>query len=303
MNETATLDQLRAFLTVSDSGSFSAAARKLGRAQSNISRSVGLLERGWGLLLFDRSGRAPELTAAGAAMIGEARTVLERFDALEARAQRWANADEHEVSLVVDGIFPIRALVALSDGFQRAFPEVTLKLRTENLGAVIAAVQDQSAMIGVSSPVAERTSGLKRKRIGEVRLVTVCAASHPLARHSGRVPLETLQAQVQIVLSDRSALTRGVDLAVLSSRTLTVADLGTKLALIAAGIGWGNLPEHMVAEGLAQKTLVALTPEPWGPNEHVLSLTRVVRAEFVPAAASSWVLDELERVCGAVTPP
>lgn len=298
MSNTATLDQLRAFVAVNDSGSFSAAGRQLERAQSNISRSVGLLERDWGLVLFDRSGRGPVLTPAGAALVGEARAIVERFDALGERAQRWTNIDEPEVSLVVDGVFPVQALVTLSEGFQRVFPEVTLKLRTENLGAVIAAVRDKSAMIGVSSPVAQRVPGLRRKRIGEVRLVSVCAAKHSLAQHAGPLPLETLQAEVQIVLHDKSTLTDGVDLGVLGSRTLTVADLGTKLALIAAGIGWGNLPEHMVAEPLAQNTLARLAPEPWGPNEHILSLTRVVRVELAPGKAASWVLSELERVCG-----
>jgi DNA-binding transcriptional LysR family regulator len=103
---------------------------------------------------------------------------------------------------------------------------------------------------------------------------------------------------VQIVLSDRSTLTQDVDLAVLSNRTLSVADLGTKLALIVAGIGWGNLPEHMVVDGLAQSSLVRLEPEPWGPNEHVLALTQVVRADFAPGTASRWVMQELGRVCG-----
>jgi DNA-binding transcriptional LysR family regulator len=177
---------------------------------------------------------------------------------------------------------------------------VTLKLRTENLGAVIEAVHDRTAMIGVSSPVAQQVAGLQRKCIGEVRLIPVCATKHPLARHSGRVPLAALEAQVQIVLSDKSTLTQGVDLAVLSSRTLSVADLGTKLALIVAGIGWGNLPEHMVQDGLAQSTLVPLQPEPWGPNEHVLTLTQVVRADFAPGTASRWVMQELLRVCGGL---
>jgi len=300
MSDNATLDQLRAFVAVSDSGSFSAAGRQRDRAQSNISRSVGLLEREWGLVLFDRSGRVPTLTPAGLALVGEARGIIERFDALAERAHRWTNIDEHEVSLVVDGIFPVHALVSLSEGFQRVFPEVTLKLRTENLGAVIAAVRDRSAMIGVSSPVAQSVPGLRRKRIGEVRLVSVCAAKHPLSEHTGAVPLEALQAEVQIVLSDKSTLTDGVELAVLGSRTLSVADFGTKLALIAAGIGWGNVPEHMVLEPLAQRVLTRLQPEPWGPNEHILSLTRVVRVEFAPGKASSWVLGELERVCGVV---
>jgi DNA-binding transcriptional LysR family regulator len=208
-----------------------------------------------------------------------------------------SKTQEDEVSVVVDGMFPMKALVTLSRGFQQAFPEVTLKLRTENLGAVIEAVSDGSARIGVSSPMLERAPGLKRRSIGEVRLLCVCASSHALASIPGAIPVDALQKEVQIVLSDRSSLTRGVERAVLSQRTLSVADLGTKLELISAGLGWGNLPEHMVSPLIAQKSLVSIRPEPWGPHEHTLSLTQVVRSDFVAGAASGWLLKELERVC------
>ncbi len=99
------------------------------------------------------------------------------------------------------------------------------------------AVHEGWATIGVSSPVAEQVTGLRRKRIGKIRLVPVCSRTHPLAGVKAPIPLSVLAGEQQIVLGDKSALTRGLDLAVLSARTLRVADLGTKLELIAAGLG------------------------------------------------------------------
>ena len=71
-----TLEQLRHFVAAAESGSFSAAARRLGRAQSAVSTSVGLLEADLGVELFDRSRRNATLTAAGEVMLQEALELL-----------------------------------------------------------------------------------------------------------------------------------------------------------------------------------------------------------------------------------
>jgi DNA-binding transcriptional LysR family regulator len=68
-----TLDQLRIFLTIVDTGSFAAAARTLNRANSVISYAIANLEAQLGLPLFDReSTRRPQLTAAGRSILAEA---------------------------------------------------------------------------------------------------------------------------------------------------------------------------------------------------------------------------------------
>jgi DNA-binding transcriptional LysR family regulator len=73
---TPTLDQLRVFLTVVETGSFAATARELGRATSVISYSIANLEAQLGVSLFDRrSTRKPRLTDAGRTVLSEARTV------------------------------------------------------------------------------------------------------------------------------------------------------------------------------------------------------------------------------------
>ena len=83
MIDALTLDQMRIFVTAVDEGSFSAAARKLGPVQSAVSQSIAALEGHLGVALFDRTGKTPRLTPAGAALAKDARRLLKGAVALE----------------------------------------------------------------------------------------------------------------------------------------------------------------------------------------------------------------------------
>ena len=80
-----TLEQLRSFVAAAEHGSFSAAARAGGRAQSVVSAHIALLEADLGVDLF-RRGHMPTLTEAGALLLVEAREVLSRCRRLDERA-------------------------------------------------------------------------------------------------------------------------------------------------------------------------------------------------------------------------
>lgn len=82
-----TLDQIRTFVTVADSGSFRSGAARLMRVQSAVSHAIANLESELGLQLFDRSGYRPVLTAEGQALLAHARDILLRADAMRARAR------------------------------------------------------------------------------------------------------------------------------------------------------------------------------------------------------------------------
>src|ERR1051325_6373661 len=62
MLDGVTLDQLRTFLAAVDEGSFTAAGRRLGRAQSVVSHTLATMEERLGIRLFERFGRYPVLT-------------------------------------------------------------------------------------------------------------------------------------------------------------------------------------------------------------------------------------------------
>jgi DNA-binding transcriptional LysR family regulator len=178
---TPTLDQLHVLTTVVEAGSFSAAARRLHRAQSVISYTIANLEAQLGVALFARDGRRPVLTEAGVALIADARRVGRMVDEMRARAAALRQGLEAELGLAVDVMFPTARLVAALDAFARAYPTVGLRLRIEGLGGVARLVLDRSCQLGVSGWMGEVPDMLERRAIGEVRLIPVAAPTHPVA--------------------------------------------------------------------------------------------------------------------------
>ena len=148
------LDQLRVFLTVVETGSFAAAGRRLMRATSAVSYSVANLERQLGVALFDRERtKKPMLTEAGIAVLSEAKTLSTGIDNLRAKVSGLMAGFETEVALVVDVMMPTSRLVDAMHAFEEEFPTVTLRLHVEALGAVTQLVQSGVANIGISGPL------------------------------------------------------------------------------------------------------------------------------------------------------
>jgi DNA-binding transcriptional LysR family regulator len=286
------LDQLRIFLAVADEGSFSRAARRLGRAVSVISYGIANLEAQLGVSLFARQGsRRPELTDAGKALLAEARAVADDVDGLMAKVRSLHQGLEAELALAVDVMMPSTTLAAVLREFQRMFPTVFLRLHVEALGAVAALVLEQKAQLGIGGPVIVDHPELERVAVGEVGLVPVAAPSHPLAKLDRIVPGATRQ-HLQLVLTDRSPLTEGRDFSVASPRTWRLADLGAKHALLLEGIGWGGMPRHAVADDLKAGRLVELTMPEAPPV--LYGLNALWRKDCPPGPATSWMLDAFQ---------
>lgn len=295
MLDVFTLDQLRVFVTIVEEGSFSAAARRVQRVQSAVSHAMANLEGVLGVALWDRQTRVPTLTEAGKALLLAARKVITECDQLKRLADGLGGGLEAQLGLCVDQLFPLQGLVDLGRRFSAEFPTVSLRLQTETLQAVAERVLDGSVQLGVVGPAVE-TRDLVRRHVTTVKLVTVVARDHRLARLKRRPSADDLQAEVQIVLSERGPQ-KVPDQAVLSARTWRVADLAAKHELIRAGLGWGNLPEHLVRDDLKKKRLVVIRPEAWDAKGHMLQLTLVHRPGMTLGPATRWLIETLTEVC------
>lgn len=295
MLDAITLDQLRTFLTVAEEGSFSAAARKLQRVQSAVSQSMGNLERQLNLPLWDRGSKTPKLTEQGRALLAAAARVSSEVMSLRQLAAAMQAGLEPFVSLCIDSLFPLSALIDLCSGFAKTFPAVDLRVDTQTMSAVSDRVLSGSATLGVVSPMG-LSSKLERRVLSQIVLWPVAAPSHPLAAHKGRIPHRAFEPHVQVVLSER--IEAGVpDQGVLSSRTWRVSDLHTKHELLRSGLGWGNLPEHLVRADLASGRLVRLQPQGWAEDEHALYLSAIFRPDTTFGPAHTWVLQQLADLC------
>lgn len=294
---TPTFDQLRVFLAVVETGSFAAAGRRLHRAVSVVSYAVANLEAQLGLTLFEREGtRKPRLTAAGQAVLAEARAVAHGIAGLRAKVKGLLDGLEAEVHLAVDVLLPAARLADALKAFREAFPTVSLRLYVEALGAVPTLVLDRQAAIGIAGPLAAEVEGLERLALGSVPLVPVAAPDHPLARVA-KLPPGAAREHVQLVLTDRSALTQGRDFSVLSPRTWRLADLGAKHALLREGIGWGNMPLPMIEGDLIAGTLVRLDmPDHRG---EAYRFDGIYRTDAPPGPAATWLLQRFAESAAA----
>lgn len=290
MLDAVSLDQLRAFIAAVDEGSFSAAGRKLYRAQSAVSGWIGGLEAQLDVVLFDRTARFPKLTPAGVLLLADARNVAAGVDAMKARAKLMAGGLEAELSVVVDVFFPVETVAAAVKAFAKRFPLTPLRLFVEGLGAAYQPVLDERCSLGILAPLPVEFPSLVSERVDEVPMFFVAAPSHPLGRLHGRIPKRELTRHVQLVLTDRSDLMAGKDYGVLSPSTWRLADLSTKYAFLRDGLGWGSMPRHMVDTDVAEGRLVHLDAQ----RDFTLKMSAVYRASAPPGPAGRWFIDQLK---------
>ncbi len=294
MLDGVSLDQLRTFITAVDEGSFSAAARKLNRVQSAVSGWVSSLEEQIGVVLFDRTGRFPKLTPEGAVLLADARNIVSGVDRLKARAKMMNAGLEAELSVVVDVFFPPAVVSAAVKAFSQHFPFTPLRLFVEGLGAGYQPVLDGRCSLGILAALPVTFPSLVSEPIGEIPLVVVASADHPLAQFKSEIPKSELSKYVQLVLTDRSDLMGGKDYGVLSPSTWRLADLSTKYAFLNDCLGWGSMPLHMVERDIDVGSLVVLEVDGMPRTGYPLAMSVFHQAASPPGPAGRWFINHIK---------
>jgi DNA-binding transcriptional LysR family regulator len=265
MSAQLTLDQFRVFLAVHDEGSFSAAARRLNRAQSAVSRTVVSLENAIGVKLFDRAGYRPQVTQAGKALLADARAVIDREQGFHARASSIVGNVEPDLGLAVHFSLSMQSLTPVLDRIQREFPQLQVTVQTGGIGTVIDAIGDGTCSIGICAippniNLLRSVGELDQHLIFRTARVLVTAPRTFLARHKGPVPLAEMRRRTQLVITERSPILRDADLGVVSHSVWRLSDFHAKRQFLLGGFGWGAMPLHMVKEDLAKRQLVSFVP-------------------------------------------
>ena len=294
MLDAMSIDQLRTFIAAADEGSFSAAGRKLRRAQSVVSTTLANLEQQVGFALFERTGRYPQLTEAGRALLEQARQAAAGMDAFKAKARTLAEGLEPELAVAVDVMFPIATLTAAVQAFQLAFPGTPLRLYVEALGAVVQPLVEGNCRVAIIGSLPEIPPGCASEFLLSVAALAVVAPGHPLAALKGAIPQQEAGKHVQLVLTDRSSLTAGRNFGVMSAQTWRLADLGAKHAFLRAGLGWGYMPLHMVEDDLRSGKLVRIELEPHAALGPGFSMHAIHMKDHPPGPAGRWFVNQLK---------
>jgi DNA-binding transcriptional LysR family regulator len=294
MLDRLTLDQLRALIAVAETGSFSAAARKLGRVQSAISQTIQSLEDTLGVELFDRDAKLPKLNETGRVLLQDAYGLVHGADALRARAESIAANIEPELTLAVDSMFPNHVLMEALRTFGQQFPNVSVTLFTEGLGAAEQRLRDGGARLGIYSPLSTGTSNdLQWEPMTSIELIPVVAPSHPLAEEAPPVDRYVLEKHVQLVLTDRTPMSQNLRGGILSLHIWRFADLSTRLEFLLAGFGWCNMPRHLVVDHIESGRLKELSIK--DQRNLALPMHVVYDRARPPGRAGRWFIEELRK--------
>jgi len=293
MLDGVSLDQLRTFIAAADERSFSAAGRRLRRAQSVVSQTLANLEGQLGVKLFDRSGRFPVLTDQGRALLADARAVAGDVDLFKARAKSLAGGLEPELSLAVDVMFPPAPFTAAVAAFQKKFPSTLLNFDVES-SAVVEPVLDGRCGLGIVGSWSRVPANLTLHPLLTVSVPIVVSPQHPLALIRAPISAAALEEHIQLVHIDPADVSPSLAPPILSARFWRLSHLGAKLAFLRAGLGYGRIPLHLIEADLASGALVQLRTEDAPSEGYVIAMSAIYRTDSPPGPAGRWFIERLK---------
>ena len=252
-------DSVRIFLAVLDHGSFSAAARALGRVPSAVSMAIAQLEAELDLVLFDRSGRDPRPTDAARALEPRARHVASQLRRLQADALALHAGLERRLTLaVVPELIAGRWSAPLAV-LAREFPSLEVEVLSAPQADALRLLHDGAVQLALVFERERLDDREAFQEVGSELLVAVLAPGHPLLADGGP-RLEDLIDARQIVVAGRDGAD-GVDRDPRFVHARDVWRVDSHLAtlnLVQAGLGWAYLPRALVQPLVAAGSLVEI---------------------------------------------
>ena len=301
-----TLIDLRAwrqFVAVAEELHFGRAAQRLHMTQPPVTQAIAQLEKTLGIVLFDRTRRRVVLTPAGEALLPDVRDMLERAQALPARARAAAAGEVGRVRLAFVSTIGFERLPVWVREFRALCPEVALEL-VEATGDVQLegfARGEIDAGLMLHSP-GFAPPGLERLPVADEPLVLALPAAHPLAR-ADRLALADVLAEPLVLFPRR--IVPSLHDAILglyhaAGRSPIVAQEAIQMQTI-VNLVWGGLGVAWVPESVTQfqRTGVVYRAAdafaPTGRRQKAAPLPRCETSLVWPASADNAALDRFVR--------
>ena len=260
------LRHLRYFAAVAETLNFGRAAARLSISQPPLSRQIQSLEHELGTPLFTRTTRGVRLTAAGRALIPEARRLLREAAALVEGARHLADGGVGSLRIGFISTASYNVLPRVLPEFHRRRPGIQLALQETTSDAQIALLRDYELDVGVLVPPVV-DAGFRYLPLMQEPLLAALPARRRWPR---RVPLASL-ADETFVLFPRQAGVGLYDLIVGFCRSAgftprigqEAVQMPTIVSLVAAGMGVALVPaslRHMRRTGVVYRALAETSP-------------------------------------------
>jgi DNA-binding transcriptional LysR family regulator len=252
-------DNIELFLAVLDRGSFSAAARALGRVPSAVSMAVGNLEAELGYTLFERTHRETRPTALAQALEPHARMIAAQLAQLQVHALELSQGLESTLAISVVPDIDHGPLLAAIKSISERYPLLEVEVLSAPQEEALQLLRSGRVSLCLAFAGLTVDSQQRFQNIGMESLVATISPQHPALQCQPRqiAYLEDLVNVRQILVASR-------DLPLTDTRALIgkahwrTDSLSMALEMVEAGLGWGDFPLSRVAPLLAAGRLLRL---------------------------------------------
>ena len=249
------IEHLECFITIVEVGSFRKAAEQLFKVQSAVSYSIKSLEEQIGFDLFDRTTYRPSLTPKGHLFYAQSKALLSAQHQLKRFAQSLKEQEVHSLRLAIDPVIDVNRIIPAIKKIKHAFPAIQIQFQTATLNGPFELLKNDQVDIAIASSF---DGGLEYdfKPVAELSFVTVTSSDY--ITNFETIKPEDLKTYTQIVVSNQTFETHSEFGFMKTSPKWSVTDFASKKDLLINGLGWGNMPLHMVKKEIKSKKLVII---------------------------------------------
>ncbi|WP_053159520.1 LysR family transcriptional regulator [Pseudomonas sp. P1.8] len=281
----ASHEVLLAFVEAATQGSFSAAARKLGRSQSTISAAVASLEIDLNLTLFDRSSRKPSLTPAGHVMLQRAEEILAATSRLEMTASQLSQGVEAKLTVALSDTYQSDRFEGALSAFEQRYPDLELECLIAECDDLVALVQSGRANVAFAEMQESYPPDLVSSTVDErTEIALFVSPQHPLAAqkniHQDQL-YQHRELRLATIVNPYESRAKG--------RVWSAPSYLMLLEMAQGGFGWAPLPRWLV-ERFGPGTLQELEVRGWPKTVSVDALWSRLNP---PGPAGSWLLGRM----------
>lgn len=280
-----TLDQLHAFVCVCECGSISAAARKLGKAQSGVSLAIANLEIELNQTLFERSQNAATLTEQGKALLPMVTHLLQENRLFAQRAAALTRREEHHLAIAIEDSLWNEAFTALLAQVQQRFPHTNLDLHAATAQEIESHILNGSIHLGITYHHQPQRQ-FHARALGTQAFSVIAGRRHPLVQQRN-IGLDDLAKHCQLVYHI-------ADTPILSPNVWRVNSYFLMMDMAEAAMGWAIVPHSLLAdEAWENITELPLAQNIAGAAHTITALTAL---GYQPGEVTAFLLAALQNV-------
>jgi len=245
---------IKAFLLVAETGSFSQAAEKLHLTQPAVSKRVAALENQLDSILFDRIGKTISLTEAGTALLPHAESINQRIADAELSIRELSGVIAGKLSLATSHHIGLHKLPGVLRRFTETYPQVQLDIEFMDSEKAYEQIMRGKVELAVVTLAPVIDDCLQAASIWPDPLHIAISENHPLAKSSS---IELIQlSEYPAILPDLNTYTGRIVKTLFQQQELSLDVsmstnyLETIKMMVTIGLGWSILPASILTPPL-----------------------------------------------------